>query len=120
MRVLVCGGRDYSDVGTLVSRLAGLHVDRGIDLIIEGGGAGADTLARQFGQVSCIPVQTFRADWRKHGRGAGPIRNRQMIEEGKPDLVVAFPGGKGTADMVRRARAAGIEVLEAVKVLAPA
>jgi hypothetical protein len=44
---------------------------------------------------------------------AGPIRKQQMLDEGKPDLVVAFPGGRGTAHMVRIARAAGIEVIEA-------
>jgi len=53
-----------------------------------------------------------RAKWSKHGRAAGPIRNQEMIDECKPDLVVAFPGGRGTADMVRRAKAAGIRVIE--------
>ena len=52
------------------------------------------------------------ADWAKHGRKAGPIRNQRMIDEGRPDLVVAFPGGTGTADMVERARVAGIRVIE--------
>jgi len=52
------------------------------------------------------------ANWAELGRKAGPIRNQQMLDEGKPNLVVAFPGGRGTADIVRRARAAGIEVVE--------
>lgn len=52
------------------------------------------------------------ADWDGLGRKAGPIRNQRMLDEGKPDLVVAFPGDKGTADMVRRARTASLEVLE--------
>jgi len=117
IRVLVCGGRDYSDAMTLGSWLGGIHKDRGIALIIEGGGTGADTLARQFGQFAGIPVRTFGANWRKLGKAAGPIRNAKMMDEGKPDLVVAFPGGRGTADMARRARAAGVEVLEAVTVL---
>lgn len=56
-------------------------------------------------------MRTFRANSRKHGRAAGPIRNQQMLDEGKPHLVVAFPGGTGTADMVRRAQAAGVLVL---------
>jgi len=54
--------------------------------------------------------QTFDAEWHRHGKRAGPIRNQRMLEEGQPDLIVAFPGGHGTADMVRRARQAGIEV----------
>ena len=59
-------------------------------------------------------MRIFPADWIRHGRAAGPIRNEQMLREGCPDLVVAFhddPGlGRGTADMVRRALAAGVPV----------
>lgn len=113
MRVLVCGGRDFNDPLTLGSWLGGIHKDHGITLIIEGGARGADTLARQFGQFAGIPVQTFPADWQKHGKGAGPIRNAQMLREGRPDLVVAFPGGRGTANMIEQARKAGIRVIEA-------
>ena len=54
-------------------------------------------------------IELFPADWKVRGRAAGHIRNQQMLDEGRPHLVVAFPGGRGTADMVRRARAAGIE-----------
>ena len=54
----------------------------------------------------------YPADWDTHGRGAGPIRNKQMLEEGKPDLVIAFPGGKGTANMIGQAKEAGIPVRE--------
>jgi predicted Rossmann-fold nucleotide-binding protein len=119
IRVLVCGGRRYRDAMTLGSWLGGIHKDRGIAVIIEGGAGGADELARLFAEFAGIPVQTFPACWDKHGKAAGPIRNRQMLDEGKPDLVVAFPGGRGTADMVRQARAAGVEVLEAVTILDP-
>lgn len=113
MRVLVCGGRNYADAVSLGSWLGGIHRDHGIDLIIEGGANGADLLARRFGEFANIPVKTFKAEWGKHGPAAGPIRNQQMIDEGKPDMVVAFPGSRGTADMVRRARVAGIRVFEA-------
>lgn len=80
--------------------------------IIHGGANGADSLAHQYAHISGIPVTVYPADWKKHGRGAGPIRNAQMLTEGKPDLVVAFPGGTGTKDMVTRAKRAGVEVLE--------
>lgn len=56
-----------------------------------------------------ITVEPHPADWKRHGRAAGPIRNQKMLEE-KPEMVVAFPGGKGTADMVKKAGQAGIEV----------
>ena len=52
-----------------------------------------------------VVVEEFKADWDKFGRAAGPIRNAQMLREGKPDLVVAFPGGRGTANMVAQAKA---------------
>jgi len=117
MRVLVCGGRDFNDALTLGSWLGGIHKNNGpITLLIEGGARGADFMARKFAEWSGIPVKTFPADWDRHGKAAGPIRNRQMLEEGKPDLVVAFAGGKGTANMVEQAKAAGIKVLIADKI----
>lgn len=112
LRVLVCGGRDYSDPMTLGSWLGGIHKQRGIALLIEGGATGADALARKFAEWKGIPVKTYKADWKTLGRAAGPHRNRLMLIEGRPDLVVAFKGGKGTANMVELARAIGVEVLE--------
>lgn len=82
-----------------------------IDVLIEGEAPGADTLSREYADRCKIPVEPYPAKWRLHGRKkAGPIRNGQMLVEGKPDLVVAFPGGTGTANMMRQARAAGVEV----------
>lgn len=72
-------------------------------------------MARCYAADHGISAEGFPADWRKYGKSAGPLRNQQMIDEGKPDLVVAFPGGTGTADMVRRAKAAGIRVIEPVQ-----
>jgi hypothetical protein len=63
-----------------------------------------------MGKGARHPVSTFFAAWHEHGRGAGPIRNRQMLEEGRPDLVVAFPGGHGTAGMIKLALKAGVPV----------
>jgi hypothetical protein len=80
--------------------------------IIHGGAAGADWCAGAVAELRDIPQSVFKADWKAHGRAAGPIRNQQMLDQGKPDLVLAFPGGRGTADMVRRAKAAGVEVRE--------
>ncbi len=112
MRVLVCGGRDYGLVLELRETLDKLHAETPVALLIEGGATGADSLAREWSYLRRVPAQTFRANWSKHGTRAGPIRNQQMLDEGKPDMVVAFPGGRGTADMVRRAKAAGVRVLD--------
>jgi YspA, cpYpsA-related SLOG family len=109
MRVLVCGGRDFTDQALLEDRLAGIPA---VAVIVEGGALGADRLAREFGQQRGITVETFSADWEKHGRAAGPIRNKRMLNEGNPNLVVAFPGGRRTANMVKQAREAGVRVIE--------
>ena len=73
-------------------------------------------MAGKFAEWARIPVKEYPADWQKHGRAAGPIRNQQMLDEGKPDLVVAFDGGRGTADMIARAEKAGVRVVRATKV----
>ncbi|MGQ3297700.1 DUF2493 domain-containing protein [Reyranella sp.] len=109
-RVLVCGGRTYRDMREVSRVLDGLAPKP--TLIIHGGAFGADSCASEWAYKRGVPEQRFAADWKTHGRAAGPIRNQQMLDEGRPDLVVAFPGGTGTADMVRRAKAAGVRVIE--------
>jgi len=113
MKILVCGGRDYSDQKRVFTELDAIHLAVTIDELIEGGANGADALGRTWALTHNIPVRTYFANWRVYGRGGGPIRNRQMLEE-NPDigLVVAFPGGKGTADMMALVRRRGIEVRE--------
>jgi len=108
-RVLVCGSRNFTDAALLEACLD--EIPR-ITAIIEGGAVGADRLARHFARLRGVTVETFPAEWATHGLAAGPIRNKRMLVEGKPDLVVAFPGGPGAADMVRQARAAGVKVIE--------
>ncbi len=113
-RVLVCGGRDFTDYDYACQVLDDIHAAQPIGAVIHGNSRGADTAAgvwawkhRKEG-VNCWPVP---AQWAKFGKSAGPKRNQAMIGMG-PDLVVAFPGGRGTADMIRRAKAAGIPVFE--------
>lgn len=110
MRVLVCGGRDFNDCGLVWATLDQLARTDSVDCLIEGDARGADRIAGHWAKRRHIDLRLFPANWRKHGKAAGPIRNQRMIDEGKPDFVIAFPGGKGTADMVARAKAAGIPV----------
>ncbi|MCE7028458.1 DUF2493 domain-containing protein [Jiella avicenniae] len=113
MRVLVCGGRDFSDENAAWNNLSRLFDEIGDpSIIIHGGSPGADSIAEDYAQRTNCRSHAFRANWKKHGKAAGPICNQRMIDEGKPDVVVAFPGGRGTADMVRRAKDAGIRVIE--------
>lgn len=110
MKLLVCGGRDYSNHAALERALLHLHGRRPITLLIHGDAPGADRLAARIADLHGIPTMAFPADWSGLGKAAGPIRNQQMLDEGRPDGVMAFPGGSGTADMVRRAIAAGLKV----------
>lgn len=80
--------------------------------IISGGARGVDSAAIDWAVVNWCPFKEYKADWQQYGKAAGVIRNRQMLDEGKPDLVVAFPGGKGTAHMVSIAKERGIPVKE--------
>jgi predicted Rossmann-fold nucleotide-binding protein len=110
LRVLVCGGRRYRNSGAVWGKLNVLHATKGIAAIIQGGASGADMLAEKWAASNDIPCMTFKADWNEYGPAAGPIRNQAMLVRGKPDVVIAFPGGKGTADMVWQATAAGVPV----------
>jgi hypothetical protein len=112
-RVLVCGGRDFADKVFLVRSLDLLHRLYGFSLVVQGGGTGADWMAKKWAEWRGVPGREFRADW-SAGPAAGPIRNTKMLREGAPDLVVGFPGGRGTADMLAKARAAGVPVIEPV------
>lgn len=124
MRVLICGGRDYTDWETFRDKLEAIALERfprtpedeyGNYLyavtIIQGDAKGADHLAVSWAMVNWAHLLSFPADWDKYGKRAGYIRNKQMLDEGKPDLVIAFPGGKGTDMMVDLARKAGVEVV---------
>jgi hypothetical protein len=117
IRVLVCGQRDFSDkvaFDTLMDHLSGKM--GGFSCVIEGEAKGVDTLARVWAEERGILVEKYPADWKKFGAAAGPIRNKQMLVEGKPDLVVAVYSNKdtskGTRNMVDQSKKAGLEVLE--------
>jgi predicted Rossmann-fold nucleotide-binding protein len=113
-RLIVCGGRDYNHREIVYSYLDGALEKLGDCLVVISGGApGADTLAEEWARENDVPVRVFKADWKTHGRRAGPIRNQRMLEEGQPNMVLAFPGGKGTEDMISRAVKARVPVFRA-------
>lgn len=112
MRVLVCGGRNFTDAKyahETISKAIGT-IFMTPPTIIHGGASGADAIAGDYAKINGFPCEVFKADWKKHGRAAGPIRNKQMIVDGRPDCVVAFKGGRGTDNMVKQAISAGIMV----------
>jgi hypothetical protein len=108
LRLLVCGGRDYEDTAAVWAALDHLHGTRRIAVLIEGGARGADRLAYQWARERFVPVERYCADWQAFGKSAGFMRNQRMLDDGKPTACVAFPGGRGTADMMRRCRLARV------------
>ncbi len=138
-RVLVCGGRDYDRYVHIYDTLTEIQDERGLFEVVIAGrhpgeeANGADYWAESWSFMQRVPFYGIPARWhdlshpdaviRKRADGtaydakAGPRRNQRMIDEGRPDLVVSFPRangkwGPGTQDMMRRARAAGIEVIQ--------
>ena len=110
MRVLVCGGRDYRDYDKVWAKLDAMHKREPITLLIEGGAQGADTYAYQWALARKVPRLTIKADWETHSKAAGAIRNAAMLKM-EPDVVVAFPGGKGTNNMMTQTRRAGVKLV---------
>lgn len=111
-RILICGDRNWTNFQVILEALSKEHQRDPVEVVIEGDATGADTMGRLAAERLGIPVLSFPADWRKHGRAAGPIRNRQQLKEGQPTLVLAFhdfiENSKGTLDMVNVARNAGV------------
>lgn len=117
-KVLVCGGRDFGwkylptnekvvnkeEVAFLENKLN--IVKKALDevgksmVVVQGEANGADNWAKKWAEKNGIKTLDFPADWNQHGKKAGYIRNKQMLDEGKPELVIAFPGGKGTKMMM--------------------
>lgn len=114
MRLLACGGRNFTDRDFVFEVLDRIHAKRPIVLVIEGGARGADRMARMWAISRGIQYVTESAQWELYGKSAGHIRNQAMLDLWNPDGVVAFPGGRGTADMVSKAKAAGVVVYKPV------
>jgi hypothetical protein len=111
MRVIVSGGRDYTNINSVFQNLDWLDKTYGVEVLIQGGATGADYLAKTWAYERGKLCIEYKADWKTLGRRAGPVRNQQMLDEANPDLVVFFPGGIGTEDMKKRTTKAGIKMV---------
>lgn len=112
LRVLVFGGRDYNNKKFIYEALDEIYDPFLPMTVISGAARGADSLALEWAVERMCPFEAYPADWKKHGKAAGPIRNQRMLDEGKPNLGIGFPGDVGTADMAKRLRKAGVAVTE--------
>lgn len=111
MRILICGDRNWTDRKFILDKMSNLPIDT---IIIHGCCSGADTIAGEIAFRKNLQIKEFRANWAAHGRAAGPIRNKQMLDYAKPDEVWAFHDNieqsKGTANMIKQANKAKIPV----------
>lgn len=130
VRILVCGGRDYGDkdkvfatLDRLVSTDENNQLGHPVTIIHGACGVdksrpnwakmkGADRLADDWAVCNWKTTERFPADWTRYSSAAGQVRNREMLRDGRPNLVVAFPGGNGTAHMIEISKEAGIPVIE--------
>ena len=130
------GSLDYARAATqaaeerqlLAATLDAYRAEHGIACLIHGAASGADGHAAGWASERGVPVAAFPADWgdlshpeariktaggRRYDANAGPRRNARMLAEGRPDVVISFRGGRGTADMIGRAEAVGVPVIRA-------
>lgn len=105
-KIIIAGGRDFNDY-TLLTKVCNEAIPRmagdNTPVIISGGAAGADSLGEQYAQENGIAIERHPADWKKHGKAAGPIRNAEMAA--CADFLIAFWDGKsrGTQNMMMNA-----------------
>lgn len=115
MKIIVTGGRHSRERELVFNWLSDFYCElREADddlTVVQGGATGVDKYARDWCMQYGVPFVNYPYP-RELGRAGGPIRNRRMAVQEKPDRVVAFPGGAGTASMVRIARELGIAVIE--------
>jgi len=113
-KVLITGGRYWTDKEYILNVLSRVLLDKEDVFVIHGGARGVDSLAGIAAEGLGFEVKVVQANWKKFGRSAGIIRNREMLDL-NPDLVIAFhadlPNSKGTIDCIREAKRRGINVI---------
>lgn len=114
--ILITGSRKYTDIfpmrDMLFEVIANVDDDKEL-VIVHGGAEGADWTAGFWANLYDIECRVYFADWKTHGKKAGPIRNSEMLEKENVDIVLAFPGPNsiGTWDMIKKAKANNIKTI---------
>lgn len=112
MIVLITGGRDYRNQREMFSVLDKLHAERGFTYLVHGDAAGADQMSHRWAKKRGVQPVAMEALWDANGAKDGIARNKRMLDFCTPDVCIAFSGGRGTANMMRLAREAGVELID--------
>jgi YspA, cpYpsA-related SLOG family len=110
MRVLICGGRHCENEEAVHRELIRFNWRQAISVIIHGGVSGAGALAEGWARRNGVAVVRYPPNWECFGKKAEKLRNDFMLADSRPDCVIAFPGGRDTADLIAKASAAGLQV----------
>lgn len=111
MRTIIAGGREITDYEEVCRAILFSNFD--ITEVVSGKARGVDTLGEQFAKEFNIPIKEFPADWNKHGKAAGPIRNCEMADYvGDEGALIAIWDGqsRGTKHMIDYATKKGLKV----------
>ncbi|TVR36947.1 MAG: DUF2493 domain-containing protein [Cryomorphaceae bacterium] len=111
MKVIIAGGRNFEDYVGLCLACDKALLHSKVSEVVSGAAHGADKLGEKYAAENGYFIRQFPANWSKHGRGAGPVRNAQMA--GYADMLIAFWDGvsSGTKNMIDTAKRAGLEVI---------
>jgi len=112
MRLIIAGGRHLDDVALIRRALARAHEIRPITVLIHGGTGALGITAEDWARDMRLHVVRYPANWREFGKRAEAIRNAFMLQDSRPDILLALPGGTDTADLVMRALRARVPVID--------
>jgi len=109
MKVIIAGSRDIEDLKAVMDAVKASGFPAFTE-VVSGCAAGVDRVGEYYAQLYSIPVKQFPADWKRHKRGAGPIRNKQMAEYADALIAVWDGKSKGTKNMIDQATKKGLKV----------
>lgn len=112
MIVLITGGRGYKNWREMCAVLDRLHAERKFTYLMHGDASGADQMAHRWAKKNGVQPVAMESLWEAKGNKDGTARNKRMLAFKMPDLCVAFSGGRGTANMMRLAHEAGVELID--------
>lgn len=113
MRLLVCAGRHFHDARLVESELSRLHAHHALTVVVHGGHTTLGPAIEAWARANLVHAIRYPANWQHLGKRAEGVRNAFMLDDSRPDRVLALPGGRHTHDLVARAQARGIDVIRA-------